>query len=156
VYCGIEGSHHGSQAVSRKYQCHNKTKGKQSSPWTHYDVGKCIFHGGKSAFGQYLVQDLKQFVLKIPDGNVRNECKKNSIAGKSAIKKEKAMAEALVVIAPFTILCQKKTVTSYIGIPSKKGNETLRAFSLICSAISLYVSRFRSPFAIGSFLFFNS
>lgn len=78
------------------------------------------------------------------------------MAGNNAIKKEKAMADALVVMAPFTMLCQKKIVTSYMGIPSKNGNETLRAFSTICSVIFLYVFRFRSPFVIGSFLIFNS
>jgi hypothetical protein len=41
-------------------------------------------------------------------GNNEN---KNRIAGKKAMKKEKAIPDARVVIAPFTILFQKKIIT---------------------------------------------
>ncbi len=59
--------------------------------------------------------------------------------GNNAIKNEKAMAEALVVIEPPTILRQKKSATSYNGTPSKNGSVIFSARSAIFSPI--FISR---------------
>jgi len=57
------------------------------------------------------------------------------INGKKATKKEKAMADARVAIAPSTILLQKNKATSYTGTPSKNGREIFFARSAIFSPI---------------------
>lgn len=53
------------------------------------------------------------------------------VAGKRARKKLYAMAEALVVNEPLTILLQKNTATVYTGTPSRKGKVILLAQKLI-------------------------
>jgi hypothetical protein len=56
------------------------------------------------------------------------------MAGNNAKKKLYAIADALVVIEPFTILLQKMMATVYNGTPSRKGKVILFAQKLTFAA----------------------
>ena len=73
---------------------------------------------------------------------------RNITNGKKAIKKENAIAEALVAIDPFTMLCQKKRATSYNGTPSKNGNLIFFAGSAILSPSLIRWFKYLSTFVI--------